>query len=111
MGKSKSNEVRIADEVIRTENKYLTKLVVAAVAALIATLGVIGKWQVDATEANKDAIDALTKSVIESNTTNNNRFNQINNRLDMNQVNGKAIVDSLKREDQRIWEAIEDLKR
>ena len=103
-----ADKLNITDEVVKAENRYLTKVVALAVTALISTAIVLGKWQVQATKDNKEAIHELTKVVVESTVSNNNRFNQLDNRINLGREKGSAIVNELKRDIELIWKTIEE---
>lgn len=105
-----SDKVYIHDEVVRKENKYLAKMVAISVAALVGTLLYVNNSQVTAINDNKEAVNELTKVVTESNVVNNNRFNQIDNRIELGREQGSAVVKEFRREFQLIWESIEELK-
>lgn len=99
-----TDSASITEEVLKTENKYLTKIVVVAVGALISTLVFIGSWQIS-------VLNELVKKVDESTIANNNRFNHLERRMAIGSEKGAAIVEALEKEDARLWKAIEDLKR
>lgn len=107
---AESDSANITEKVLMTENKYLTKVAAWAVAALIATVLYTNNQQVKAIEGNKNAIDKLTGIIGESNIASNNRFNQINNRIDLRDEKSSAVVKELRDEDKRLWKAIEGLK-
>lgn len=98
------NNAHITQEVLEAENRYLTKIVGWSVAALISTLVFIGGWQIK-------VLNELVTKVDESTVANNNRFNQIENRINIGREKGTAIVEALKAEDKRLWKAIEELKK
>lgn len=116
------DRVYLADEVVKKENKYLTKVVGFAVTALISSHFYINKLhieaindkseqQIEAINGNKTAVNELTKAVNESTVANNNRFNQIDNRIDLGREQGSAVVKEFRREFQLIWEAIKELRK
>ncbi len=73
----------ITASVLRAENKYLAKIVAGVVSILVITLGIIGGWQVAATNTNTNELKLLRGDIGEMNIATNDRINQLNNRLDV----------------------------
>jgi len=73
----------ITASVLRAENKYLTWVIAFFVTVLVGTLGVIGNFQIKATNTNTEELKLLRGDIGIMNIATNDRINQLYNRLDV----------------------------
>ena len=108
MAKEKLN---ITASVLRAENKYLTMVIAIVVSVLVATLGLIGNFQIDATNTNTEEVKLLRGDITKMTISTNLQISQINNRMDVNRERASSAYKILQRNVEVNTEEIKNLKK
>ena len=101
----------ITASVLRAENKYLTWVISAVVVVLVGTLGLIGRFQIDATNTNTKELKLLRGDIVVMSIATNDRINQLNNRLDVGREKATSAFKTLENSVARNKEDIAEIKR
>lgn len=96
-----------------TKKHWLEEKFISIFFGVITTgiVGFAGTSVVSSIDSNTDELKLLRGDLNKINIVYNNKFNQLDNRINLGHEKGTATVKEFRDEHERIWQAIKDLQK